>query len=159
MFNNLLYVIAILLFIVSFFKDKQKTNKALRIAWKSFSNILPAMAGVLALVGLALTILSADTISRIVGSNTGVLGMILTSAIGAITLIPGFIAFPLAASLMEKGAGVMQMAVFISTLMMVGIVTLPLEIKYFGKRTAVLRNAFAFIFSFIVAIVIGVVAA
>ena len=51
----------------------------------------------------------------------------------------------------------MQIAVFISTLMMVGIVTIPVEIKYFGKKATVLRNVFAFAFSYIVAIAIGVV--
>lgn len=83
--------------------------------------------------------------------------MLTTAVIGAITLIPGFIAFPLAASLLEKGAGITQMAVFVSTLMMVGIVTMPLEIQYFGRKEALLRNAFSFLFSFIVAAVIGVV--
>jgi hypothetical protein len=41
--------------------------------------------------------------------------------------------------------------------MMVGIVTVPMEIKYFGKKAAILRNSLAFLFSFIVAIAIGVV--
>ena len=51
----------------------------------------------------------------------------------------------------------MQIAVFISTLMMVGVVTIPIEIKYFGKKATFIRNGMAFVFSFIVAIVIGVV--
>jgi hypothetical protein len=32
--------------------------------------------------------------------------------------------------------------------MMVGVVTLPIEIAYFGKRITFARNAFAFLFSF-----------
>lgn len=40
------------------------------------------------------------------------------------------------------------MATFVSTLMMVGAVTLPVEIRVFGKRTALARNALAFVFSF-----------
>jgi uncharacterized membrane protein YraQ (UPF0718 family) len=67
------------------------------------------------------------------------------------------VAFPLAAALMKNGAGFMQIAAFISTLMMVGIITIPLEIKYFGKRASILRNSMAFVFSLIVAVVIGVV--
>ncbi|NCB01911.1 MAG: permease, partial [Spirochaetia bacterium] len=79
--------------------------------------------------------------------------------VGAITLIPGFVAFPTAAMLLEGGAGYMQIAAFVSTLMMVGIVTLPVEIKYFGKRLAIYRNILAFAFSFLVAYVIGYVEA
>ena len=49
----------------------------------------------------------------------------------------------------------MQIGAFISTLMMVGVITLPLEISYFGKKTAILRNVLAFFFSFLVAFIIG----
>ncbi|HHW03987.1 MAG TPA: permease [Thermoanaerobacterales bacterium] len=157
MFAIGLYSISIVLLIISFIKDKQKTRMALNKSWKSFISILPAFAGVLALVGLVLTILTPEIISGIIGANTGIIGMIVTSIIGAITLIPGFVAFPLAASLLQKGAGVMQIAVFVSTLMMVGFVTMPLEMKYFGKKETILRNLFAYIFSFIVAFVIGMV--
>ena len=85
--------------------------------------------------------------------------MLVAGLVGSVTLIPGFVAFPLAAALLNSGAGFMQIAVFISTLMMVGIVTITLETKYFGKKAAVARNGLAFVFSFVVAIVIGVVLA
>jgi hypothetical protein len=75
----------------------------------------------------------------------------------AVTLIPGFVAFPTAAMLLQGGAGYMQIGAFISTLMMVGVVTIPVEIKYFGKRLTISRNVLAFIFSFFVAFVIGMV--
>jgi hypothetical protein len=67
------------------------------------------------------------------------------------------VAFPTAALLLEGGAGYMQIGAFISTLMMVGVVTLPIEIQYFGKRLTLYRNTLAFIFSFIVAFAIGTV--
>lgn len=46
---------------------------------------------------------------------------------------------------------------FVSSLMMVRIVTMPVEIKYFGNKITILRNVIAFIFSFIVAYIIGLV--
>jgi len=96
-------------------------------------------------------------ISRIIGSGSGWLGVMLAAVVGAITLIPGFVAFPMAAMLLQGGAGYMQIGAFISTLMMVGVVTMPVEIKYFGKKLTILRNVLAFIFSFVVAYVIGLV--
>ena len=39
--------------------------------------------------------------------------------------------------------------------MMVGIITLPMEISYFGKRTAIMRNIFALTFSFLAAIFVA----
>jgi hypothetical protein len=72
-----------------------------------------------------------------------------------VTLIPGFVSFPLAAALYENGAGLMQIAVFVSALMAVGVVTLPVEIKYFGRKVSIIRNVLAFIYCFIVALLMG----
>ncbi len=158
MSNYLLYLITILLLIVSFYKDKQKTKKALKKAWKAFENILPEFLGVIMLVGMVLAVFNAEFVSRIIGTQSGWFGVILAAVVGAITLIPGFVAFPTAAMLLESGAGYMQIAAFISTLMMVGVVTYPVEIKYFGKSLTIARNILAFLFSFIVAYLIGKVA-
>jgi len=56
---------------------------------------------------------------------------------------------------LDNGAGYMQIAAFISSLMMVGIVTIPIEVKYFGKKMTIWRNVMAFIFSLLVALIIG----
>lgn len=157
MFTIILYVLAFGFLVLSFQKDKKKTNMALKKAWKSFENILPQFLSILFIIGIILAVLSPEIISKLIGSQSGWLGMAIASIIGSITLIPGFVAFPLTANLLESGAGVMQLGVFISTLMMVGIVTVPVEMEYFGKKATILRNALAFIFSYIVAIVIGVV--
>jgi uncharacterized membrane protein YraQ (UPF0718 family) len=158
-FEIILYILAITFLVISFVKDRQKTRAALLKAWKAFTGIFPALAGILTLIGLLLSVLSPEIISSVLGQNTGFWGMIITSVIGAITLIPAFIAFPLAASLLQSGAGIMQIAVFVSTLMMVGIVTAPLEAKYFGWKVVLLRNGFSYLFSFAVAAIIGVVLA
>jgi len=157
MFTIILYILTIFLLVFSFLKDKKKTKMALKKAWKSFENILPQFLSILIIVGIMLALLSPETISQLIGQQSGWIGVVVASLIGSITLIPGFVAFPLASALLNNGAGLMQMAIFISTLMMVGVVTLPVEIKYFGKKATIIRNALAFAFSYVVAIVIGVV--
>lgn len=157
MLDNALYLITLAGLIFSFFKSKEKTKMALKKAWKSFENILPQLLSVLLLIGFVLSILTPAQISSLIGKESGWWGVMAASILGSITLIPGFIAFPLAAALLKSGAGYMQIAAFVSTLMMVGIVTLPMEIKFFGKKAAYLRNGLAFVFSLIVALVMGVV--
>lgn len=155
--NIILYSLAIILLAASYLKDKSKTKKALKKAWKSFENILPELLVIMLLIGVLLAVVDHDLISSLLGESSGWFGVILASTIGAITLIPGFVAFPTAALLLKGGAGYMQIAAFVSTLMMVGIVTLPVEVKYFGKKISYTRNMLAFMFSFIVAIVVGMV--
>ena len=155
--NIILYSLAIILLAASYLKDKSKTKKALKKAWKSFENILPELLVIMLLIGVLLAVVDHELFSSLLGESSGWFGVILASIIGAITLIPGFVAFPTAALLLKGGAGYMQIAAFVSTLMMVGIVTLPVEVKYFGKKISYARNVLAFMFSFIVAIVVGMV--
>jgi len=151
----MLYGTTILLLLFSYYKNKKKTKMALKKAWKAFENILPEFLTVIMFVGVLMAVLNAPLISKVIGNNSGWFGVIISAVVGAITLIPGFVAFPTAAMLLQNGAGYMQIGAFISALMMVGIVTIPVEKKYFGKRLTLLRNLFAFIFSFLVAFIIG----
>ncbi|MDO5015168.1 MAG: permease [Clostridia bacterium] len=155
MFTKIIYVVALLGLLASFIKDKKKTKIALKTAWKSFERILPTVLSVLLLIGFILTLIDENMISKLLGKESGFLGMVIAAVIGCITLIPGFVAYPLAASLVKAGAGYPQIALFISTLMMVGLLTLPVEIKYFGKRFAFKRNLLSLVCAIITSIVIG----
>jgi len=146
-----LYIIAVILFIVSMVKDRPKTERALQKGLKALEGIMPQFITILILIAIMLAVFNTETITRLIGANTGWLGVAVAAALGSITLIPGFVAFPLAGELMRNGGGVLPVATFVSSLMMVGVITLPMEMKYFGKRTAVLRNIFAFIFSIVAA--------
>ena len=152
-----LYITTLLLLIISFYKDRRKTKQALKKALKAFENILPEFLVVITLVGFLLAFVNPEIIAALIGSDSGWFGVIIAALVGSITLIPGFVAFPTAALLLQGGAGYMQLGAFISTLMMVGIITLPLEIKYFGVKLAIYRNLLAFLFSFLIAYIIGLV--
>lgn len=153
--NTVLYGMTLVLLILSYYKDKRKTGKALKKAWKAFENILPEFLVVITLVGVLIAVLNPEVISRIIGADSGWFGVVLATVVGSVTLIPGFIAFPTAALLLEGGAGYMQIGAFISSLMMVGFITIPVEMKYFGKKTTLLRNGLAYAFSYVVALIIG----
>jgi uncharacterized membrane protein YraQ (UPF0718 family) len=139
----------------SYKKDRNKTRQSLKKAWKSFDNILPAFALILLLIGATLAVVSPSMVNELLGANSGIIGMFVAAAIGSITLIPGFIAFPLAKAVLDMGAGIMQVAVFISTLMMVGVVTAPIESQFFSRKTMLLRNGMSVLFSFLVAFILG----
>lgn len=156
MFTAGFYVFVFILLLLSFINDKKKTKMALIKAWKSFENILPLFLSIILIIGIMLSILSPQVISKLIGQQSGWTGIILAAVIGSVTLIPGFVTFPLAAALLKSGAGIIQIIVFISTSVMVGVVTLPIEIKYFGRKVTYLRNLLALIFSFGIAFLMGV---
>ncbi len=76
---------------------------------------------------------------------------------GSITLIPGFISYPIAAGLIQQGASYAVVATFMTTLMMVGVVTLPLEIRYLGRTAAIMRNALNFVAAVIIGLAVGLI--
>lgn len=156
-FTYILYAVTAILLAVSLVKSRSKTVLALKKAWKMFLSMLPQFLSILILIGLLLAVVSPETIQKIIGSESGVLGMLLSAVVGAIALIPALVAFPVASQLLQNGAGIMQIAVFISTLTTVGLITIPLESKFLGKKIAILRNALFFAFAFLVALVVGMV--
>ncbi|MEA5058754.1 MAG: permease [Candidatus Pelethousia sp.] len=152
-----LYGIAVFALAVSFIASREKTLLALKRAWKSVENILPQLLAIFLVIGMLLAVLTPQQISRLLGRESGWPGVLMAAVIGSVTLIPGFVAFPLSAALVKSGAGYMQVAAFISTLMMVGILTIPVEIRYFGKKATLVRNVSAFAFSLLVALVMGAI--
>jgi len=156
-FTYSLYGLTVVLLGISFIKDRKKTVQSLKRAWKIFFNILPQFIAILLLVGLLLTLITPELIQKIIGSESGFIGMLITSLLGAITLVPVLIAFPIAAQLLNNGAGITQIAVFISTLTMVGIITLPMETKYLGKKVSILRNVLAYLLAFATAFIVGAI--
>ena len=98
-----------------------------------------------------------EQISGFIGEQSGIIGILLVGAVGALMHIPALLSFPLAASLLENGASVSAVAAFITTLTMIGTVTLPLEIKELGKRIAFLRNGLSFIIAIIIALIMGAI--
>ncbi len=154
----LFYGLAVVGVVWSFTKSRQKTRQALKKAWKSFENILPSFAFILLLIGASLALISPSAVSELLGAKSGWIGLCIAATLGSITLIPGFIAFPLARAVLEMGAGMMPVAVFVSTLMMVGVVTAPLESQFFNRKTMLLRNGMSLVYSFAVAYVLAKVA-
>lgn len=155
MTSIILYSIAIILLIVSLIKDKSKTKKAIILGLKSFENILPQFLCIIISVGILLSFFTTDTISKILGNSSGFWGIILADIIGAIAMMPTFVAFSLGNTLLLTGAGYSQVGTLVSSLVLIGLMTFPLESKYIGKRAALLRNLIAFLFSIIVGIILG----
>ncbi|MGG2066036.1 hypothetical protein [Bacillus sp. S14(2024)] len=153
----ILYAIAIILTSISFIKNRNKTKDALSKSWKMFRNLIPSMLSIMLFVGLSLSILTPSFISSIIGAKSGFIGIVYSAIIGSVALIPSFVVFPLGNTLVQNGAGLPQVAALMSTLMSVGITTLPMEQKIFGRSFAYSRNASALLMSLIFSYIIWVV--
>lgn len=138
-------------------KSKDKTKKAFKVAGKSLVKTAPALIAMLGIVGLILGLLTPEKISSLIGSEAGFLATITAALIGSLTLIPSLVAFPLAGSLLRSGATVMTISAFITTLVMVGVVTAPMEMKILGRNFTLLRNGLAVVAALVIASLMGVI--
>ena len=151
-----LYIITGLAVVISFIASRNKTLKAVKIAAKRFITILPAFLVMLILVSIVLFLVPDKVISSYLGSNNKFLSVLLASFLGSITLMPGFIVFPLCGILLKKGVLYMVLSAFTTTLMMVGILTYPIEKEYFGIKVTIIRNVISLFIALIVAVITGI---
>lgn len=149
-------ITTISLVVYTIIKDKEKAKKAFVKSLVKFINLLPMMIVIIVLIGLIFGFIPPELIKSYLGSNDNILQVVAAAIFGALTLIPSLVALPLAGSLLEAGASYTPIAAFITTLTMVGFVTIPVELKELGKKITILRNVFAFIFAVIISLIIGV---
>ena len=140
----------------SFLANRKKTLSALKIAAKRFVKILPAFLTMIILVSIVLFLIPNEVISDYLGGSNKFIGVIFASLFGSITLMPGFIAFPLAGILLKEGVAYIVLAAFTTTLMMVGVLTAPIEKAYFGMKVTVIRNVMGLFIALFVTLAIGV---
>ncbi|MEA3240299.1 MAG: permease [Pseudomonadota bacterium] len=151
-----LYIATGLAVLFSAVMDRKKTAVALKIAWKKFAAILPAFLMMLILVSIVLFFIPDTMISHYLGNESRFIGIICASSFGSITLMPGFVAYPLCGILLKKGVSYMVLAAFTTTLMMVGMLTYPVEKEYFGVKITIIRNVVSFFIALVIALVIGI---
>jgi len=153
---HLLYIATGLAVLISLFVNREKTLKAVKIAARRFVNILPAFLTMIILVSIVLFLIPDKAISDYLGSNNKSIGILSASFLGSVTLMPGFIVFPLCGILLKKGVLYMVLAAFTTTLMMVGVLTYPIEKEYLGIKVTIIRNAISFFIALVVAVMIGI---
>jgi len=152
-----LFIITGVALLVSLIANKKKTLQGLKKAWKKFIKMVVPLSVVLVLVSFALYFMTPEMISKYLSGGHQAIGVLIASAFGSITLMPGFIAFPLSGILRDNNVSYMIISAFTTTLMMVGLLTFPVEQKFLGTRVAVIRNVASLFTALIVALITGII--
>ncbi len=151
-----LYIATGIALLASFLVDSTKTLKAIKIAKNKFFNIFPRFLLMIILASIALFLIPETILIKYLGGSNLYLSVISASILGSISMLPGFIVFPLGGILLQKGISYMVLAAFTTSLMLVGVLTYPLEQKFLGTKITIIRNIISFIICLIVAFAIGI---
>jgi uncharacterized membrane protein YraQ (UPF0718 family) len=153
---HILLSITLIGLLLSFLFDKEKTFEGIKKGVTMFLKILPALLSVIIIISIVLYLTPKELFLKYFGNDSGAMGFVFAALIGSITLIPGFIAYPVCGFLIKNGVSYPVIAVFVTTLMMVGIVTIPIEKKYFGLKVTLMRNILSFFGALVVGLLIGI---
>jgi uncharacterized membrane protein YraQ (UPF0718 family) len=154
--NSIIYLsICVVAVLVSLLFDRKKTLAGIKKGLKMFINLLPMFLTILILISIVLYIVPPSLIIRYLGPDSGTIGVIVAAVVGSVILIPAVISYPIAANLLQQGAAYSVVATFMTSLMLVGWITLPIEIQYFGKSVAILRKSLNFVAAIIIGVIIG----
>ena len=148
-------LITLFALLVSLIAERKRTWRALRIAVRKLLKILPAFVNVLVIMSIVLYLIPEHTISYYLANDNRWIGLGIAAVLGSLTLMPGFIAYPLCGILLTKGVSYMVISAFSTTLMMVGFITYPIESAYLGARVTVVRNAIGLVIALVVALATG----
>jgi uncharacterized membrane protein YraQ (UPF0718 family) len=156
-FTLALWIIALVWFVISIVKDKEKTINSMKKSKKMMGSMMGQIIGIFFLIGLILTFVPPELIRNYLGGSNTILSTVLAAALGSVMLIPAFVAFPLVGSIVDMGASIMPAVAFLTTLTMVGLVTFNLEKKEFGAKFTITRNLLSFGMAIVISLLMGVV--
>lgn len=104
-------------------------------------NVVPLLLAAFLIAGLVQALLTQEVVTRWLGTGSGWRGLALACLGGA--LIPGgpYVYYPIAAALLQAGAGMGVLVAFVSAKNIWSVTRLPLEFALLGPRLTVIRVA------------------
>jgi len=104
-----------------------------------FKEMVLILPPVFILMGLMEIWVSKNKIQKWLGSGSGIKGVAISVALGALPTGPLYVAFPMTASLIHKGASIKNMVIFLGSWAALKIPQLMVEIKFLGVSFTLLR--------------------
>ncbi|MCD6358810.1 MAG: permease [Dehalococcoidia bacterium] len=135
-------VIAIILLLV--FPDKQEA--ATTTAWNYFLEMVFILPAVIVIMGLFSMFVSKEQVVKYMGKTSGIKGILLAIFFGALPTGPLYVAFPLALTLLKKGAKVSNIVIFLSAWACIKIPQELVELQFLGLKFMTARLILTIIF-------------
>ncbi len=124
-------------------------RKASERAFKSLLRVFPGLFGIMILISLFNTFVPANFFK--IYFHGSFLGPLLGALAGSVATGSPAINYLFSGDLIHQGFPLLTVTAFMLAWGTVGIVQLPAEMRYLGKKFALARNLSAFVFSLIAA--------
>jgi uncharacterized membrane protein YraQ (UPF0718 family) len=141
----ILAAVAAILLAVAFLRGRGLPMAGLLAAGRTlWRNLLILLLGFV-IAGLVQVLVPRELISRWLGAQAGVKGVLIGCVVGG--LVPGapYAVFPLVAGLYQAGAGLGAIVGFVAAWSLWSVSRLPLEVALIGPKPALVRYAITFV--------------
>jgi uncharacterized membrane protein YraQ (UPF0718 family) len=129
-----------------------KTDAVTSTAQEYFIEMMVILPAVMVIMGLFAVFIPNETVVKHLGKTSGIKGIALAILIGTLPTGPLYVAFPMAATLLKKGARVSNIIVFLSAWACIKIPQEMVEFQFLGIEFMALRLILTIIFVIIMGI-------
>jgi len=140
------------LILLSIFPDKKRA--VISTSWDFFTEMVLILPAVMVILGLFAVWVPKDIIMKYLGKTSGVKGVFLAITLGALPTGPLYIAFPMAAALLNKGARVSNVIIFLSAWACIKLPQEMVELQFLGVQFMFSRLILTIVFVIIMGLLI-----
>lgn len=130
---------AVLAAVLLLLRFPEKAAPATSVARDYVAEMLTILPAVMVIVGLVGVFVSKDMVVKYMGKASGPRGILLSIVAGALPTGPLYVAFPLAAALLKKGARVSNVMIMLSAWACIKLPQELMELQFLGWRFMLLR--------------------
>ena len=148
----IMFILMLVLLFIAFKKGNHEHIIGLKLGLKLIYQAFPLLICALLAAGLIQVLLPQDLLTKWVGVESGMKGVLLGTFAGGLTPGGPYVSLPIVAGLLNSGASIGTMVAFLTSWSLWAIARLPMEFGILGFRFTLIRLASVIVFPFIAGI-------
>lgn len=136
--------LAVTIILLIIFPGRRST--VIKFSWQIFLEMIAILPAVMLLIGFFSVWAPKETVIRLMGKTSGIRGIGLSLLLGSLPTGPLYLAFPLAAALLAKGARISNIIIFLSAWACIKIPQEMVELQFLGIKFMALRLGLTIVF-------------
>lgn len=134
-----------------YFNHPRQIEECFQKTFWTFKRIIPYILGMLLLVSLSIVLIPSSFYVRVFSPGREILNLFFGTVLGSIAMGNPVVGYVIGGELLNQGVSLVAVTAFILAWVGVGLIQLPMESMFFGKRFAIIRNVISFIAVMIIA--------
>ncbi|MDP6142372.1 MAG: permease [Dehalococcoidales bacterium] len=146
-------VIAVALLIIAYQRGDGEHILGLKSSGSLLLEVMPLLVFAFIVAGIIPLLVPTETISKWVGAESGLRGILIGSAMGGLTPGGPFVSLPIAAGFLRTGASIGTMVAFMTGWSLLAVSRLPMEVGLMGWKFTAIRLATILFFPIIAGLI------